>query len=49
MVDWNFPVPMVSDLFKNSTEKHMEGLLNVYEKVLSGTEIENGYDANKIK
>ena len=30
-------------------EKHMEGLLNVYEKVLSGTEIENGYDANKIK
>ena len=30
-------------------EKHIEGLMKVYEKVLSGAEIENGYDVNKIK
>lgn len=30
-------------------EKHIEGLINIYDKVLAGSVIENGYDANNIK
>ncbi|MHB1807492.1 MAG: glycosyltransferase family 4 protein [Thermoplasmataceae archaeon] len=37
-------------ILKNlNPEKHMGGLMNIYEKVLSGVKIENGYDTNKIK
>ena len=30
-------------------EKHMDGLIRIYEKVMSGTEIKDGYDANLLK
>lgn len=30
-------------------EKHIKGLINIYDKVLAGSVIENGYDANNIK
>jgi|GEM_PF-446022 len=30
-------------------KKHMEGLMKIYEMVLSGNKIEDGYDANKTK